>query len=159
MVDYWIKSSNIGSIFIPKRTIDSLLLYKSVLKSSQVFSSHVISCIALAHKYFDTSLKMPRMLAHWKNMQFLWPKYWQSTIRIFYLHWTPFRLNSQYHVLYRYWTFRTYYFLWSNYENLDITWKLYIIPLCIDVLCTSSFWFHNLKNISKGFLMFGLDIF
>ena len=79
MVDYWIKSSNIGSIFLPKRTIDSLLLYKSVLKSSQVFSSHVISCIALAHKYFDTSLKMPIMLAHWKNMQFLWPKYWQST--------------------------------------------------------------------------------
>ena len=85
MVDYWIKSSNIGSIFIPKRTIDSLLLYKSVLKSSQVFSSHVISCIALAHKYFDTSLKMPIMLAHWKNMQFLWPKYWQSTNQDFFI--------------------------------------------------------------------------
>ena len=76
----------------------------------------------------------------------------------FYLHWTLFHLHSQYHVLYCYWTFRTYYFLWSNYENLDITWKLYIIPLCIDVLCTSSFWFHNLRNIYEGFLMFGLDI-
>ena len=62
-----------------------------------------------------------------------------------------FYLHSQYHVLYCYWTFRTYSFLWSNYENLDITWNLYIIPLCIDVLCTSSFWFHNWKIFLKGF--------